>query len=954
MIKDYKMKKLKLLALLLTFAMVVGIIGVSAEQPRNSRGEVEAVSQLRAEDIPEVIDLNIIVKSNHVRRLYDEESGDLNSVIFQNDDDTQTLYYHGYEIKHINENGEVQDKSNALFSEFKTDYCSDTYAYVNLDNDIRTYFPQVLSEDTGVLLTRDDLDIKIELMPISENEAKVDNRSDDYDNENWVYYDGVFGENTALRYAPLFDGFKEEVVLYENVGNEFGFLLDTSGLKPEFDGDYINLIDSETKEIVAVISPIYVYDSEYNHTFDNSMKLSELDCGNYEIVVVVDDGFLSSDSTVYPVYVDPTVTVSGSGANKTIQDLTIYRRVGTTTTLTANINNATIGLDTATPVANISRLLMRFPGVVNHSSLKNLPPENITGATLQLQPLINFAGNWTIGAYQYTGNSGWSEVNNGATITWAGFDSSARIASSGSPASSGWNEFNIRGAVRDWLGSETRANRGLLFKNDVTNGETNSGTRKVFHTSEASGSGTRPRVVVEFTPRHTVTFNANGGTVSPTSRLVNHNSTVGTLPAPTRADHAFIGWFNSSETLITSGTTVTQNMTVTARWASTNTNIVNGGTYYIKNLVTGRYMEDNYAGVQQYSIRTTNDGVPRQRWRVIHSSNGRYWLQPMVLDHINYSYTLALTSDSSGSLSVLNRSSTTTNNQLFIISQNSDGTNSIFLNTTSSRAFTVASNTNGTAVTTAIHNSSNNNMKWQFEMVGNSFSAAMTNHFDGGFSTLSGNDVSARSRITAEQNLFNSIMLSRFNVTITNNTPARFTSIADNCPTAPAVTERCQCLASNQICRNGTSTVHCKNYAHFLFGAFPPGSSSSDTSKIITWSGHITCQGSCVGNNHSDFYSGGAATRGGKRSINTFSSGNGPLGIDNEVWFRYLMFHEAAHLFGAPGDFNCHDEICVVSYESYYTEGGMQVIYEMIRVGDSDIFCDLCATQINEHLLTRF
>lgn len=44
---------------------------------------------------------------------------------------------------------------------------------------------------------------------------------------------------------------------------------------------------------------------------------------------------------------------------------------------------------------------------------------------------------------------------------------------------------------------------------------------------------------------YTVTFNANGGSVSTSSKTVTYNSTYGTLPTPTRANYDFVGWFDS-------------------------------------------------------------------------------------------------------------------------------------------------------------------------------------------------------------------------------------------------------------------------------------------------------------------------------------------------------------------------------------------------------------------------
>jgi len=68
----------------------------------------------------------------------------------------------------------------------------------------------------------------------------------------------------------------------------------------------------------------------------------------------------------------------------------------------------------------------------------------------------------------------------------------------------------------------------------------------------------------------TVTYNANGGSVSPTSASVTVGSTYGTLPTPTRTGYTFMGWFTTSTggTQVTASTAVTQTTdhTLYARW----------------------------------------------------------------------------------------------------------------------------------------------------------------------------------------------------------------------------------------------------------------------------------------------------------------------------------------------------------------------------------------------------
>lgn len=72
---------------------------------------------------------------------------------------------------------------------------------------------------------------------------------------------------------------------------------------------------------------------------------------------------------------------------------------------------------------------------------------------------------------------------------------------------------------------------------------------------------------------YTVSFDANGGSVSTTSKSVTYNSAYGSLPTPTHSSsqYQFVGWFTSSSggSQVTSSTIVsnTSNHTLYARWS---------------------------------------------------------------------------------------------------------------------------------------------------------------------------------------------------------------------------------------------------------------------------------------------------------------------------------------------------------------------------------------------------
>ena len=72
--------------------------------------------------------------------------------------------------------------------------------------------------------------------------------------------------------------------------------------------------------------------------------------------------------------------------------------------------------------------------------------------------------------------------------------------------------------------------------------------------------------------QYTVTFNANGGSVSPAVKTVTYDSAYGDLPSPTRTGYTFDGWFTAASggTQVTSSTKVaiTAAQTLYAHWTA--------------------------------------------------------------------------------------------------------------------------------------------------------------------------------------------------------------------------------------------------------------------------------------------------------------------------------------------------------------------------------------------------
>ena len=106
-------------------------------------------------------------------------------------------------------------------------------------------------------------------------------------------------------------------------------------------------------------------------------------------------------------------------------------------------------------------------------------------------------------------------------------------------------------------------------------------TESLVATSSNSGSPTTINRYAYFSlGKFTVTFNANGGSVTTGSKTVTYTKTYGTLPTPTREGYEFAGWYTTATggTEITSASTfnLTTAQTLYAHWKQTVTFDPNG------------------------------------------------------------------------------------------------------------------------------------------------------------------------------------------------------------------------------------------------------------------------------------------------------------------------------------------------------------------------------------------
>lgn len=909
----------------------------------NTKGDLSIedlqTAKLLAKDTPEIVSKEIIEKNGHVNRLWDQEE-DLNTIVFQNRDGTKTMYYYSDAVKYVDSNGIIRDKSNVLTdnisqSRFKTDY-----AYVNSANDIQTYFPKVLNEDTGVVL--EGYDVNIDFAPISfgsrDSEARGLSLSakstsartgsiqtEQKTDQDVVLYPGVFGDNTTLRFTPTFEGFKEDILLdcYDG-NNEFTYRVKTNGLTLFSEDGLCYFIDPLTGETKAMIDKIVVFDSKenkqvitdtlkamettktaerktslsvtksesvqseaekdvvpsYNHYYCvETIKPDE----EYLITLVVDEKYLKSEETVYPVTVDPSTTViaTGSGTSKTIMDAPIYS--GRPTKAHGGNRYSVIGYVPSYDGTyfGVGRNLIKFPGLINNSIFQNINDSDIYSVNVYMRATGGGSSSTWVDAYIFYG-SNWTE--NTVTCQSSNWDNYTCFLDCSYISGATWTYFDITDAAKSWKSGTYNANTGIILKNE---NESNANYQWNFATTEYNGSSS-------FKPFVTVNYY--------------HDTTA-------------------------------------------STGITNGGTYYIKNNTSKKYMEHSKSnGVIQNPKSTVIADIPYQRWRINRWGQGMYWLQPMDgYNRDDNEYPYALTSNSSGALYITQKTANVNVNQLFILTRNSDGTYYIRPAITGTdRSLTVEGVGSGTAVTTAEHSSSIPCMKWRFEEV-NNFNVSINNYYDYGFVTRFTSSTNAT--INNRQTKVNDFLSSVFNITVANNNPVRHKSYADMCYDGYSINqtlidEGCNHLApscdgENELCHHilsgiGSCSSSCSSPYHHnnslkIHSWFTHEFNNPDADINLLWIGHSACEEMYV-----------------PLSLGTHITATMYDPLDSR-YADYTAFHEIGHSLGARGDEECKSTSCVMSYATSW-----DTYFSLLENPGENTFCAQCKNEIRENLLQHY
>ena len=499
----------KLLAILLSISMAISLAvpafaveghETTHEQPAATGAVLETYydQNLDIASIPEIMSGSGFDASSYADRLEEEET-DLNSVVLQNKDGTRSLFLFSEPVKYLDENGNIKDRSASL------QYLDNELAsYAAIDNSVKAYYPENF-DDQALVLEYEGNSISVTPMyervdglnSLSKLEQNTENAVSLSLSEgvrsNQLVYENVFGNETEVRYTPLLNGYKEDIVLYEVPdSNRFSFLVDAGEYTLEIADGMVLFVNPVDGEVAAYMSPIYLYDSALapNESFDSYYEIEEVKAGLYIVSIIADYDFLNAANTEYPVYVDPTLTFNTTSST---QEAIIYS--GSPNVAHGSNHYNFIGYYDST--YKIGRLLVKIPGLSSNSTYTGLNASELNSVKYYMYcDGTNSAA--TIRPYIYTG-AVWTESTvNYNTATWNGYTALSGMNAVSVPTSAGDVAFDITAAAKAWKNGTYNVNKGLMFRNS---NESSASYCKTFTSTEYGnkyGSHT-PYVIVNYT-----------------------------------------------------------------------------------------------------------------------------------------------------------------------------------------------------------------------------------------------------------------------------------------------------------------------------------------------------------------------------------------------------------------------------------------------------------------------
>ncbi|USK83143.1 DNRLRE domain-containing protein [Peribacillus asahii] len=323
---------------------------------------------------------------------------------------------------------------------------------------LESLFPEKPSKNQPLIYRSGEHELTFGLTYASDGEQKIEPTysSESEKRDNALTYKSLYPA-IDLRHIALNNEVKEDWIMHEYKGiNEFHYTIQTDLFGQVKKDGSIGFYEDESKEkqIFTLPKPVMV-DSNYNDTLGDGVRSSDIHYElikksdtSYELVLVANKSWLSSPKRVFPIYIDPSVSIDVLGDTFV---MSAYPN-----------NNYNKEWDASQGEYVLKTGYYDSTTGTNYAFMKFSVIGDLKGATIDSAQLAAYI---THSYYATTKTGIWVDEVKGQwyadELTWNNKPSSTNIDST-TAARDEWAYFDVKSTVQAWVNG-TRQNYGFKF-----------------------------------------------------------------------------------------------------------------------------------------------------------------------------------------------------------------------------------------------------------------------------------------------------------------------------------------------------------------------------------------------------------------------------------------------------------------------------------------------------------
>lgn len=253
-----------------------------------------------------------------------EEKRDEFTKVYKKNDGSYTAMVSS-EPLHFMQDGKWTDIDNTLVSSVE----NGENIFTNTNNVIDVLFPEVLSENTGIEIKRDEHSLSFTLQDIDSSSVEIaENNTGTVDASNSVnqqiaeelktqsdlaVYENIM-DGTDVEYSISSNKIKENIIINEPsaIKGEYSFNISAEDLTGIVEEDNsVSFNDADGEKVFYIPAP-FMKDSTEAVSMDIEIALTDNGNGKYVLTYYPNTNWLEDDLRAYPVIIDPIIGVADS------------------------------------------------------------------------------------------------------------------------------------------------------------------------------------------------------------------------------------------------------------------------------------------------------------------------------------------------------------------------------------------------------------------------------------------------------------------------------------------------------------------------------------------------------------------------------------------------------------------------------------------------------------------